>query len=185
MKLPKETARLRLRRFGLGDADALRGYRSDPRVARLQSWTDMSVDEAEALIADRTSVGELDRWAQVAIALKESDELIGDIGVCVRSPGDVAEIGFSMAPAAQGHGYATEACRAVIADLFATTNVRKVVAIIDARNEGAIALVRRLGMMLEATEEAEFKGERCVEHQFYVGESQLAAVLQLTASGRN
>ncbi len=132
MKLPRETARLRLRRFGVSDADSLRGYRSDPRVASLQSWTDMSVDEAEALIADRTNVGELDRWA----------------------------------PAAQGHGYATEACRAVIAELFATTNVRKVVAIIDARNDGAIALVKRLGMTLEATEEAEFKGERCVEHQF-------------------
>lgn len=39
-------------------------------------------------------------------------------------------------------------------------------AVVDARNTSAIALVNRLGMVLDRTEEALFKGEPCSEHHF-------------------
>lgn len=158
MLLPIATARLRLRRLTHRDVAALVAYRSDERVARLQSWSSMSVEEAQALVD-----GHAGPWEQIAIARKETDALIGDVGTCVN--GDTAEIGFSLAPDAQNHGYATEACRAVIELLFAR-GVRKIVAIVDARNDAAIALLKRLGMTLERTEEAEFKGALCLEHHF-------------------
>jgi RimJ/RimL family protein N-acetyltransferase len=158
MLLPVETARLRLRRLTSRDIPTLAAYRSDQRVAALQSWTSMSVAEAEALVN-----GHDGPWEQIAIALKENDALIGDIGTCVT--GDTAEIGFSLAPDMQSRGYATEACLAVLELLFAR-GVRKIVAVVDARNDSAIALLERLGMTLERTEDAEFKGGMCREHHF-------------------
>ena len=155
--LPIETERLRLRRLTRADIPALVAYRSDERVAALQSWSTMTLDEAEALVAEQGG-----EWLQIGIALKENDALIGDIGV--RVDGDAAEIGFSLAPDAQNRGYATEACRAVFARLFA--EVQRIEAVIDARNTAAIALVTRLGMSLDRTEEAEFKGAMCREHHF-------------------
>jgi RimJ/RimL family protein N-acetyltransferase len=163
MPLPIETTRLRLRRLTYADVEKLAAYRSDERVARLQSWSSMSLAEAEALVNNPGELGDDGRWAQVAIALKNTDTLIGDVGSCVS--GDAAEIGFSLAPEAQNRGYAAEACRALIELLFAR-GVRRIVAIVDARNVAAIALIERLGMTLERTEEAEFKGAMCLEHHF-------------------
>jgi RimJ/RimL family protein N-acetyltransferase len=48
-----ESARLILRRFGPGDAAALSAYRSDPSVARYQSWTPpVPLVEAARLVAE-------------------------------------------------------------------------------------------------------------------------------------
>ena len=161
--LPIETLRLRLRRLTARDIPALAAYRSDERVARLQSWESMSREEAEALVNEQDELGDDGRWVQIAIALKDTDALIGDIGTFVN--GDTAEIGFSLSPDAQNHGYATEACRAVI-DLLFALGPGRIVAIVDARNAAAIALLERLGMTLERTGEAQFKGATCLEHHF-------------------
>ena len=166
--LPIETTRLRLRRLTPRDIPALIAYRSDERVARLQSWDTMSLEEAEALVNKPGEIGDDGRWVQIAIALLDTDTLIGDIGTCVN--GDTVEIGFSLDPQHQNRGYATEACRAAIALLFAR-GVQRIIAIVDARNDSAIALLERLGMTRERTEEAEFKGAMCMEHHYVLAKS--------------
>ena len=83
----------------------------------------------------------------------------------MKSPGTV-EIGFTLAPAAQGRGLAAEACRAVIEYAAGVAGVTTVVAVIDSRNRPAISLAARLGMSLARTEIAEFKGALCFEHHF-------------------
>jgi RimJ/RimL family protein N-acetyltransferase len=76
------------------------------------------------------------------------------------------EIGFTLAPAAQRRGLAAEACRAAIQFVFSVGAATWIVAVIDARNASAIALVRQLGMSLDHSETAAFKGEICSEHHF-------------------
>jgi aminoglycoside 6'-N-acetyltransferase len=50
--VPLESARLIVRRFRPGDAAALAAYRSDPDVARYQSWTPpLSADAAAELVS--------------------------------------------------------------------------------------------------------------------------------------
>lgn len=165
--LPIETERLRLRLFEPRDAARLASYRSDESVARYQSWSAMTREEADAFIAEQPSLpAELGQWIQIAIADKRTDDLIGDTGLCTHAPGTNAEIGFTLAPSAQGRGFATEACRAAIALAFSRERVEVVEAIIDARNLTAIALVERLGMFLDHTKSSEFKGEICTEHTF-------------------
>lgn len=166
--LPIETERLRLRRFEPRDAAQLASYRSEESVALYQSWSEMTREEADALIAEqpRHPLAEHEQWFQIAIADKHTDALIGDIGLCAHAPGTNVEIGFTLAPETQGHGFANEACRAAIDLAFSREGVEVVEAIVDTRNLSAIALVKRLGMSLDRTESAEFKGAICSEHHF-------------------
>ena len=128
----------------------------------------MTPQEAVDFIAEqqRTPIGRHDRWFQFAIAEKVTDDLVGDAGVCIQSPGLAAEIGFSIAPSFQRRGYGEEACRAVIDFVFRLSAVQTIEAVIDTRNTPAVALVKRLGMVLDRTETARFKGEICSEHHF-------------------
>jgi Acetyltransferases, including N-acetylases of ribosomal proteins len=166
--LPVFTERLILRRLQEKDIESLIAYRSDPEVARYQSWTEITEDEARTLIQQkqRTPFGILGAWVQIAIALRETDALIGDIGVCIDQDGQSAEIGFTLSGGHQGKGLATEAVRRVIELLFDETDIKRIEGVTDTRNTASIALLQRLGMKLEKTEGAWFKGETCHEHRF-------------------
>ena len=164
----RETERVRLRRLERKDAARLAAYRSDAEVARYQSWESMTVGEAEAFIGSlpERPLAAIEEWAQLAIADKTTDALIGDIGLCRRAPGNVVEIGFTLSPAAQGRGLAAEACRAAIEWVFSFPEIEGLRAVIDARNARAIALVERLGMSFDRAETAEFKGASCTENHY-------------------
>jgi RimJ/RimL family protein N-acetyltransferase len=155
------TDRLVLRRFAPSDGSPLAAHRSDPNVARYQDWDSFSLEDAHALIAK--PFGNEGEWSQLAVTRASDGALLGDIGIHLETPR--AEIGFTFAPAHQGQGYATEAVTAVL-DWLRANGVREVRAVIDARNASAIALARRLGMRLEGTAAAEFKGAPCHEHLF-------------------
>jgi aminoglycoside 6'-N-acetyltransferase len=156
-----ETDRLRLRRFEPPDANALSAYRSDPGIARYQDWDTFSLEDAHALIAK--PFGNEGEWSQLAVVRTKDDALIGDIGIHLHE--DRAEIGFTFAAAYQGQGYATEAVTAVF-EWLRGKGIKEVRAVIDTRNTAAIALARRLGMRLDSTAAADFKGAPCHEHLF-------------------
>jgi RimJ/RimL family protein N-acetyltransferase len=146
----QETERLVLRRFRVEDAEAFAAYRSDPDVARFQSW-DAPVSLAEAVrhlrrfaVADPSVPG----WFQYAVEHRAEGVLIGDIGVRLEDNLMQAEIGYTFAPSFQGKGYATEAVRMVLDRLFAT-GIHRVSAGCDARNTASARLLERLGFRRE------------------------------------
>lgn len=147
-ELPVRTERLVVRRFAAGDVAAFAAYRSDPEVARYQAW-DAPVPEAAArrLVAGFAAAEEgTSGWFQYAV---ECDGvLIGDVGICLDGNRLQAEVGFTIARAHQGNGYATEAVRCVLDRVFAA-GVRRVSAECDARNTASARLLERLGFGLE------------------------------------
>ncbi len=165
--LPLETARLRLRRLRAEDAVSLQSYRSDPAVARYQSWSTFLLEEAVTLVREQASVpfAAEDRWCQLAIAHLDDDTLLGDIGLYAGSLG-TALLGFTLAASAQGHGYAFEAVSSLLVTLRGERPDLEIVAITDARNAPAITLLLRLGFTLERTNQVTFKGEACEELRF-------------------
>ena len=169
--LPIESERLLLRRFAPGDLAAFQAYRSDPELARFQGWSPMTDAEAAAFLdAQRRAVlGPFGEWLQVAIALRETGEVVGDAGLCALEPGTV-EIGYTLSRPAQGRGLATEAVRALVAALFAA-GLTRVVATTDARNARSVALLERVGMRHERDETAVFRGEVCLEHTYAIERS--------------
>ena len=156
------TERLVVRRFRPDDAAAFAAYRSDPEVARYQGWdAPFPLEAAERFVAEMAAAhpdtpGE---WYQLAVDV--AGRLVGDVAVHVDS-GDprLARIGFTLAPDAQGQGYATEAVTAVLGYLFGRGKHR-VSADLDARNARSAALLRRVGMRQEAHHVASawWKGE--------------------------
>jgi len=56
------------------------------------------------------------------------------------------EIFYSLAPAAWGHGYATEAARAMVEYALGPLGLPEVLAEVDEGNAASVAVVKRLGM---------------------------------------
>ena len=149
--LPSITDRLVLRRFVAGDLAAFKSYRCDPEVGRYQGWSTMDDAGAVAFIAGMAvaRIGVPGEWLQIAVAEKSTGVLFGDIGIGLdRNRTGVAEIGFSMAPAAQGRGLGSEAVMAALALLFDSATIDVVEGITAARYIASIRLLERVGMRL-------------------------------------
>lgn len=167
--LPRSTQRLILRRFIDQDLERFLDYRQDPQVARFQGWSDISYNAAQSFVRDMhtAEVGKFGEWFQIAIAHKQSNLLLGDIGMLIYAKDPtIVEIGFTLSRDEQRKGYAKEAVQALIDSLFELGNIHKIVGITDIRNEPSINLLRRLGMNLVRSDEVEFKGELCIEQTF-------------------
>lgn len=147
------SGRLTLRRFQMSDVPAFVTYRSDPQVARYQSWdSPYLAADGERMIADLLGQhpDTAGRWFQFATVLRSTGELIGDCAsrTDLDDPRQ-AEIGFTLAPEHQGSGYATEAAAALVGYLFSARAKHRVTACCDARNAASAAVLRRLGMRRE------------------------------------
>lgn len=153
------SARLTIRPFHFEDARTLADYRSDPDVARYQGWaTPFPVEAAARMIEEMTDPTE-PGWFQYAI--ERDGTMIGDIGVNTHENLMQADIGYTLATAHQGHGYATEAVHRMLRHLFTDRGLRRVSAECDARNERSAKLLTRLGFRQE--------GHR-IEHTWIKGE---------------
>ena len=150
------TPRLVLRRFRPSDHAALTAYRTDPEVARFQSWNP-STAAADLAAGDPDAPG----WFQYAIERTTDHTLIGDVAVHLHDNLMQAEIGFTLAPDSQKQGYATEAVRAVLDRLFRGQGLHKVTGECDARNTASAALMERLGFTREGLlrQQTYIKGE--------------------------
>lgn len=140
---------------GLRPADAavLFQYRSDPAVARYQGWRPRSESDAADFIAAQSTVAfaTAGHWSQRSIRLRDGGALIGDLGLHFPDESDGAvELGISLAPPYQGHGYAREALALMLDLLFGPLAYRRAIASVDPRNLPSVSLLRALGMRQEA-----------------------------------
>jgi RimJ/RimL family protein N-acetyltransferase len=145
------TERLVLRRFRASDAPVLADYRSDPEVARYQSWdAPFSLLRAETAVANfvASDPGQAG-WFQYAIEHAGEKALIGDVAVHLHDNLKQAEVGFTLARAYQKQGFASEAVAAVLDRLFRLQGLHKVTGECDARNVGSAGLMERLGFTRE------------------------------------
>jgi RimJ/RimL family protein N-acetyltransferase len=154
-----------LRRLRPADLDAFQAYRAIPELGRYQGWSPMTDPEALEFLsrmneAPMFTPGE---WLQLGIADRDSDELIGDIGIHLSEDGDTAELGFTLHPDAQGRGIATAAVREALQLLFDATSAKQVLGITDSRNEASIRLLERVGFRYQEARDIVFRGEPCCE----------------------
>ena len=159
------TERLVLRPLRLEDVPAFAAYRSDPDVARYQSWdTTYSPADGERLVQAQQGVdlGDPGPWLQLAAVDRVTGALCGDCAVrVVTDQPHTAEVGVTLAPAQQGGGLASEALAAVVTRLFEQHGIHRVYAQADDRNVPVHRLLERLGFRCEARllEADWFKGE--------------------------
>lgn len=149
---PRTTERLSLRPATTEDADAMYAYRSDEAVARWMTALPTDADAWRAAFGKRHPYAlmiELDREPIGDLFLKTEDAW-AQAEVRDSATGVHAEIGWCLAPAHEGHGYATEAVRDLISVSFVGLGMRRVTAVCFADNEPSWRLMERLGMRREA-----------------------------------
>src|SRR5262245_3666652 len=162
------SARLLLRRFREDDIEAFVRYRADPAVARFQSWENFTAADGQTFFAamNRQHPDTPGEWFQFAIELTATGAMAGDCALhaLAESPSEV-EIGFTLAPAHHGKGYATEAVACLLDYAFGPLSKERAIAITDVRNAASITVLERLGFERDqaAREPIIFKGEPCEE----------------------
>lgn len=166
-----ETERLRLRRFAPGDVGAFHAYRADDEVARFQSWQGYTIEQARRFVDEvaRLDPGVPGEPFQFAVARRDDGVLVGDcmLALDAADPPN-AEVGYTLAPAHRGLGYATEATLAVLGYAFARHGAGLARAVTDTRNVASIAVAERLGMQAAGTVHTTFKGEPCEERTYEI-----------------
>ena len=139
------TERLRLRRFRRSDAALIELYCSDPRVARMTERIPHPYPPglAESFI-QRVASGTTGETGWAIDAGEEAENgLIGTIMLRLPEPG-VARIGYWLAPAYWGTGYASEAADAVIG-FAAESGLREVLARVFQDNPASVKVLMRAG----------------------------------------
>lgn len=149
---PIRTGRLLLRPVTLEDAEGLFVRRNDPEMTRYASWTvPFPRERAQQMIEDIVAMegpvsGE---WWMLIIADPATGAVYGDLALHLLSEGRIAEVGYTLAPAHWGKGYATEAVAALIAYVFETLGVTRVVGIIHPDNRASAMVLERTGLLFE------------------------------------
>lgn len=145
LSFPLETESLLIRPFDRGDVAPIHAVFSDHEVMRYVPGgardREGSLARLQAFIDHQERYG-FSKWAVIE---KASRQLIGDCGLQYLDGGPDIELGFHLARAHWGHGYATEAARACLAWALAERSER-VVAIVDPANGRSIRVLEKIAM---------------------------------------
>jgi RimJ/RimL family protein N-acetyltransferase len=162
------------------DVAAVHAYQSRPDVCRYIPYEPRSREEVAAKLASaRSTLTAQGQALWLAVVLRETDELIGDVLLFWHSAEHRGgEIGYVLNPTHQGRGYVTEACRVLLALAFDGLGLHRVMARVDARNDASARVLRRLGMRQEShlRENEWFKGEWSDELDFAMLEDEWRAL---------
>jgi len=156
MSLPTptlHTARLRLRPFTDADSEALFALHSNVHVLRYWDsppWRERS--RAERFIAACRQLAEEGSGARLAIDRVSDGVFVGWCSLSRWNPVyRSASMGYCLVEAAWGHGYATEAARAVLQWAYETLDLNRVQAETDTRNAASARVLEKLGFVREGT----------------------------------
>jgi len=161
-------ARVVLRPFRLDDVQAVLSYASDPEVTRYLEW-DAYDDPATAAGFIRTTLSAGGTWIARAITLRDGGTVIGGADLRIVSPRDKrAEMGYGLARAHWGHGYATEAGQLLVRFGFEQLGLVRIQALCAVENERSARTLERIGMRQEGRlAQYRWKGERPTDHYLY------------------
>ena len=164
-----DTENFVIRAFERKDLEVFVEYRSDEIVAKYQNWENYTSQDANELFEsmDYSSFGTEGKWYQLAISMRESDRLVGDLAVHFIDQ-DQIEIGFTVSPEYQGKHVATEAVSSFLCYVFGELNKHRVIATTDVENTASYRLLEKLGFRREAhfIQNIFFKGAWGEEYQY-------------------
>ena len=148
------TERLLLRPFADSDFETLLAIESRPDVARWEYWEARDADAVREVLArklEEVTLAADGDWISFAAVLVASGEVIGACSVHLLSREHrQGEIGYLFHPDHHGHGYATEAARALVGFAFREFGFHRVIGRLEARNTASARVLERLGMRREA-----------------------------------
>ena len=146
------TLRLTLRDLRDSDFERVHAYASDLEVLRYLDWGPNSVDDTRSFLALAHAAREASpRTAyHLALALRTDDQVIGGGRIEIRDAASGSgDLGYVLDRAHWGHGYATEAGRALLAFGFDRLGLHRIWARCDVRNAASARVLEKLRMQRE------------------------------------
>ncbi|WP_406033640.1 GNAT family N-acetyltransferase [Nocardioides sp. NBC_00163] len=151
---PLRTERLVIRRMTPADIEPTWAFRRLPEVAEWVTTAFADLEAYRKIFEDPDVIGP-------GLVIEHEGVVVGDLMLRISDPwsqtevreqgnGTQAELGWTIDPAHQGNGYATEAVRAVLDVCFGSLGLRRIVAECFADNEASWRLMERLGMRRES-----------------------------------
>lgn len=147
-----ETERLILRPLAPADLETMFDYRNNEICARHQRGQAQTRDAIAALIERRKDdVLSVDAPSMLAVALKESNEMVGEI-VVMPNEGTIS-LGYTFSYRHHRKGYAFEVLSALLGWLHERFPEWDFVCFTDVDNEPSKALLKKLGYLPSKTSE--------------------------------
>ena len=147
------TQRLHLRRMEISDAHRLFNIWSDPDVTKFMNISSFT-HEAEAkeiieLLEELAQAGEAIRFSMIEL---KSNEIIGTCGFnSIDFEHAKAEIGYDIAKAYWGKGYAPEGISALLHYGFETLELNRIEAKVEPANVNSIKVLQKFNFTFEGT----------------------------------
>ncbi|WP_030348140.1 GNAT family N-acetyltransferase [Streptomyces sp. NRRL S-1022] len=155
VQAPVATERLVLRLFTADDVEERYAYQRLPEVARFLYRPPLTREGCAESIAARAAGTPWEADGDVLLLAvcraQEPRVVIGEVVLTLTSArARQAEIGWVFNPRYAGHGYATEAARALASSAFGRLGVHRLYARLDVLNTASVRVCERLGMRREA-----------------------------------
>ena len=139
-----ETDRLILRNVAAKDADIMYDYRNNEICARYQRGQTKDYEGITALVEKRKNdVVSVESPFMVAVAFKETDEMVGEI-VVMPNDGTIS-LGYTFSYKHHRKGYAFEALTALVNLLHEQYPQWDFISFTEPENEPSMALLKKLG----------------------------------------
>eukprot|EP01038_Epipyxis_sp_PR26KG_P008369 gene8369-11324_t len=147
-KLISESQRINIRKMILSDIQTFYEYRSNPDVARYQSWNNFTIEDSVAFVHNQVSKipnisGD---WIQLSIEMSDTQEHIGDCAFCSLFENNyVVKMGITIGSYHQRKGIGFEAVQTLLSYLFNSLNKEKVIVEIEQNNAASLMLFKKIG----------------------------------------
>jgi RimJ/RimL family protein N-acetyltransferase len=151
LRLPIRTERLCLRDFVRTDLPGMHRFASDPRVTRYLFFgprdEEATADYLDGLLASQVETPRT-RF-ELAVEENASARLVGACDLSVIET-DVVDLGYMLAHADWGKGYATEIALALADAAFFDLRAERVISTVDVNNQASMRVLEKVGMRWEA-----------------------------------
>jgi RimJ/RimL family protein N-acetyltransferase len=150
------TSRLRLRQWRDADVNPFAALNADPEVMRHFPGC-LTRDQSEELATSIRATIDRQGWGLWAVEVAAGPSFIGFVGLnrprfnAHFTP--AVEVGWRLARASWGNGYATEAAAAALSFGFEQLDLGEIVSFTAPVNERSIRVMRRLGMRREPADD--------------------------------
>jgi [ribosomal protein S5]-alanine N-acetyltransferase len=158
-----ETARLRLRRTELTDAEPFMEILWDPEVVEKKQVT-LTEDPGDIELARRKTASLIDHWDSRGYGLwtvveKETGEVVGSVGLQFWKGWPTVELAWVIHRSRWNRGYATEAAKAALDWAWRYTDLDHIVSLINAGDVRSMRVATKVGETFERSDVDPINGE--------------------------
>jgi RimJ/RimL family protein N-acetyltransferase len=146
-----QTQRLTLREYRCEDFEAFAEQFANPESAAYLTLADRPT--AWRIFSSHAGLWLLRGAGWWAVEVRQTGQLVGNVGAFYREASTVMELGWSTYRAFRGQGFASEAGAAALSYAFEVRREPKVQALIAPGNELSLRVAQRLGLTYEAETE--------------------------------